>query len=202
MQIATDFSLNCGLIINIFWIIFTNLSRNNVYMSCIFPSQKYEGFCPDRVCFLMPRPRRGSVRPAYGMLSTMTSQRVSCNGERVHWFYLHVCARHTCNFILQQSVRIFTPLPKHCFSADELTTGEFPEMENTQQPVHTAYCNFKYFKFAVQNSQITIQQIILLCKIFKQNHSLYQAYLWKWVLLENCMCLVDWAKDKSVSWDG
>ena len=31
-------------------------------------------------------------------------------------------------------------------------------------PVHTAYCNFKHFKFAVQNSQIAIQKMILLCK--------------------------------------
>ena len=47
-----------------------------------------------------------------------------------------------------------------------------------------AYCNFNYFKFAVQNSQIARQKIILLCKfffcialllckIFEWNHSLY-----------------------------
>ena len=29
-----------------------------------------------------------------------------------------------------------------------------------------AHCNFKYFKFATQNSQIAIQKMILLCKFF------------------------------------
>ena len=38
--------------------------------------------------------------------------------------------------------------------------------KTTPVPVHTAYCNFKYFKFAIQNSQIAVQNIILLCKLF------------------------------------
>ena len=41
----------------------------------IFPTQKYQGFCPDRVCFRMSR----HVRSTYGTgtLSTMTSRRDS-----------------------------------------------------------------------------------------------------------------------------
>ena len=34
-----------------------------------------------------------------------------CNGERAHWFYLGLCARHTCNFIFQQSIRILSAMP-------------------------------------------------------------------------------------------
>ena len=42
------------------------------------------------------------------------------------------------NFIFQQSIRILSAMPKilcacnNYFSADELTTGEIPEMENMQ----------------------------------------------------------------------
>ena len=41
-----------------------------------------------------------------------TMRRCWWNGERVHWFYLGLCARRTCNFIFQQSVRILSAIPK------------------------------------------------------------------------------------------
>ena len=60
----------------------------------------------------------------------MTSRRdgVDATVKRVHWFYL--CARRTYNFIFQQSVRIFTAMPKilcacNILSADELTTAKW-----------------------------------------------------------------------------
>ena len=113
IQIATDFSLYCGLIINIFEIIFTNLSRNNVYM----------------------------------YISNQKISRVP-SSERVHWFYLHVhvCARHTCNFIFQQSVRILSAMPKVLCACNvfllmnyNVTKGEIPEMENMQQDAHVYF---------------------------------------------------------------
>ena len=43
--------------------------------------------------------------------------------------------------------------------------------KTTPVPVHTAYCNFKYFKFAIQNSQIATKndfamQILFLHRTF------------------------------------
>ena len=39
--------------------------------------------------------------------------------------------------------------------------------KTTPVPVHTAYCNFKH-KFAIKNSQIATQKIILLSKFFNE----------------------------------
>ena len=69
---------------------------------------------PNRVCFRMSRPRQEYIRPTYGTLSMMTSRRDgvdAVNGEHVHWFP-YLCARITCNFIIQQSVRFFTAMRK------------------------------------------------------------------------------------------
>ena len=79
-------------------IIFTNLSRNNVYM-------------------YISNPKISRVLSRLGLFLY-----VQTRPFRVHWFYLDLCARHTriCNFIFQQSVRIFIAM--QYFSSDELTT--------------------------------------------------------------------------------
>ena len=129
--------------------------------TCIFPTQKNKRFRPDQVCFRMSR----HVRPTYmymyvRTLSTMTSQRCWCNCERMHWFSLYLCARRKCNFIFQQSLRIFTAMPKilyacsiflliktrnnHPFKKKKLRTCLFssPEFrgwsnEQLRHPLHT-----------------------------------------------------------------
>ena len=64
--------------------------------------------------------------------------------------------------------------------------------KTTPVPVHTAApCNFKHFKFAIQNSQIAIQKMILLCKflfciagllrqIYERNRSLVEQLTISW----------------------
>ena len=68
------------------------------------------------------------------------------------------------------------------YAYDEPNDSKALKNNSLEKPVHTAYCNLKHFKFAIQNSQIAIQKTILLCiffciavllcKIFKQNRSL------------------------------
>ena len=55
-------------------------------------------------------------------------------------------------------------------------------------PMHTAYCNFKHFRFAIQNSQIAIEKIILLCK-FNFLHCSFAMQIFSneiipWLILE------------------
>ena len=106
---------NCDIIFALLW--FSNKQFWNVQsysqtfpkIAFIFPTKFFQRFRPNRVCFCMSRLRRG-VCPSDVVNDDFTMQ-CWCNSERVHWFYLHVCARRTCNFIFQQSVRILSAMP-------------------------------------------------------------------------------------------
>ena len=84
----------------------------------IFPTKKYQGFRPDWVCFRMSKPCQG-----YDVDATVNA----CTG------FTYVHAIHP---IFQQSVRIFTTMPKVlCACNIFLLMNELqvnPEMENMQ----------------------------------------------------------------------
>ena len=91
-------SLYCGLIINIFEIIFTNLSQNNVYI------QKY-------TCIFLTKTIKGSARP--GLFSVFLDR---AGGTSVRPYMVRPSDRtwyvRTWNFNFQQCARIFTATPK------------------------------------------------------------------------------------------
>ena len=104
--------------------------------TCIFLTQKYQGFRPDRVCFHMSR----HVRPTYGTLSTMTNSR--CNGVdatvNACTGFTYLCDVHAVLYMQLYFPTIRKDFHRNAqnsicmqyFSADELTKG----VKNTQQP--------------------------------------------------------------------
>ena len=100
----------------------------------IFPTQKYQGFRPDQVCFHMSR----HVHPTYGTLSTMTSRHdgvdatvnvvngvngvnwllvLACVTSMGLYLFCFVCLYLTTHKIVSQSPRKHASVPpdkRHC----------------------------------------------------------------------------------------
>ena len=88
--------------------------------TCVFPSQKYKGFRPDH------------------RLSTMTSRSGGVDATVNAFTGFTYAARSYMQLYFPAIRKDFICTAKNAtcvqyFSADELTTGEIPEMENTQQ---------------------------------------------------------------------